>query len=270
MITGKYKLNELFVCGDDEEGGDKPDYAALLQAPEAQEYINSLLGTKIQEAVERETGALKKSKAEILDEKKKLESQIKGFASTAEDQADLDALKSGQLPWKDFVDKRVAANNSSWEERLNSIETEKSDLQKRAEESDKKLKQYQLRTLIGQEAMKNEFFLPSALEDMLAYAANQCELSESSEIIFRDKNGNIRIGKNGKPLAAAEWIQDLTTEKPHYYKLQVGSGSKGSGNPGGQRTMSLNDWRNALATANPEEQKKLLAAKASGELRVSQ
>lgn len=77
-MTRKYQLHEFFARGEGDEG-DKPDYAALLQAPEVQEYINSLLGTKIQDALERETGTLKKSKSEILDEKKKLESHLKAL-----------------------------------------------------------------------------------------------------------------------------------------------------------------------------------------------
>ncbi len=269
MFTRKYHLNELFVCGEGNEN-DKPDYAALFQAPEAQEYLNSFLSTKISEAVEKETASLKKSKSEILDEKKKLEAQLKGLATTAEDQADLDALKAGKMSFNELVDKRVAANNSSWEERLHGVESEKSDLQKRAEESDRKLKQFQLQTKIGQEALKNEFFQPSAIEDLLSYAATQSELTDEGEIVFRDKSGNVRIGKNGKPLSAGEWIQSLTSEKPHYYKQMQGAGSKGNGSQGGQRTVTTKEWQSLLATANAEEQKKLLSARASGDLRITQ
>lgn len=38
MLTRKYQFNELFACGEENEN-DKPDYAALFQAPEAQEYL---------------------------------------------------------------------------------------------------------------------------------------------------------------------------------------------------------------------------------------
>lgn len=264
-----YQFKELFACGE-EDGNDKPDYAALFQAPEAQEYLNSFLSTKISEAVEKETASLKKSKSEILDEKKKLEAQIKGFASIAEDQADWEAVKNGKLNAQELLDKRIAANNSSWEERLLGIESEKVELQKALDGERSKMKQQQLRNLIGQEALKNEFFQPSALDDMLAYAATQSELSENNEIVFRDKSGNVRIGKNGKPLSAGEWIQSLTHEKPHYYKQMAGSGSKGGSGQGGQRTMTTKEWQTMLATANAEEQKKMLAARASGELRITQ
>ncbi|MFU4390320.1 hypothetical protein [Pseudomonas paraeruginosa] len=268
MFTRKYHLNELFACGEGDEN-DKPDYAALLQAPEAQEFINSLLSTKVTEAVERETASLKKSKSEILDEKKKLEAQLKGLATTAEEQADLDALKAGKLQLQDIVDRRVAAANQDWQTRFQGLEGEKSEIQKELEGERSKLKQFKLEAKIGQEALKNEFFQPSAIEDLLVYAATQSELTEDGEIVFRDKSGNVRIGKNGKPLTAGEWIQSLTSEKPHYYKHMQGAGSKGNGGQGG-RTMTLNEWRNLLATANPEEQKKLLAARNSGELRISQ
>ncbi|MGK8437215.1 hypothetical protein ACRS3X_07665 [Ectopseudomonas hydrolytica] len=264
-----YKLRELFACGE-EDGNDKPDYAALFQAPEAQEYVNSLLGTKISEAVARETEALKKSKSEILDEKKKLEAQLKGLATTAEDQADLDALKAGKLQLQDFVDKRVNAANQDWQARLQGVEGEKSELQKALEGERSKLKQFQLKTLIGQEALKNEFFQPTAIEDLLLVAANEWSLTDDSELVSRDKNGNIRIGKDGKPLTPGEWIQGLTQSKPHYFKPMAGSGSKGSGGQGGQRTMTTKEWQSMLATANAEEQKKLLAARASGELRITQ
>jgi len=139
-----YKLRELFACGE-EDGNDKPDFATLFQTPEAQEYVNTLLGTKISEAVARETEALKKSKSEILDEKKKLEAQLKGLATTAEDQADLDALKAGKLQLQDLVDKRVNAANQDWQARLQGVEGEKSELQKALEGERSKLKQFQLK-----------------------------------------------------------------------------------------------------------------------------
>ncbi|MFP8003895.1 hypothetical protein ACLHTJ_04385 [Pseudomonas aeruginosa] len=269
MFTRKYHLNELFACGEGGEN-DKPDYAALLQAPEAQEYLNSFLSTKISEAVEKETASLKKSKSEILDEKKKLESQLKGLATTAEDQADLDALKAGKLQLQDLLDKRVAAANQDWQARLQGVEGEKSELQKSLESERSKLKQFQLKTLIGQEALKNEFFQPTALDDLLFVAANDWSLTDDGSLVSRDQSGNIRIGKDGKLLTPAEWIQGLTQTKPHYFKLQAGSGSKGNGTQGGQRTVTTKEWQSLLATANAEEQKKLLSARASGELRITQ
>lgn len=264
-----YQFKELFACGE-EDGNDKPDYAALFQAPEAQEYLNSFLSTKISEAVEKETASLKKSKSEILDEKKKLEAQIKGFASTAEDQADVDALKAGKLQLQDLLDKRVAAANQDWQTRLQGVEGEKSELQKALDGERSKLKQFQLKTLIGQEALKNEFFQPTALDDLLMVAANDWSLTDEGDLVSRDKSGNIRIGKDGKPLTPGEWIQGLTQSKPHYFKPMAGSGSKGSGGQGGQRTMTTKEWQSMLATANAEEQKKMLAARASGELRIAQ
>ncbi|MCM8742314.1 hypothetical protein [Pseudomonas koreensis] len=269
MIAGKQHIHELFVCGEENEN-DKPDYAALFQAPEAQEYLNSYLSTKVAEAVDRETASLKESKGKILDEKKKLEAQLKGLATTAEDQADLDALKAGKLQLQDLVDKRVNAANQDWQTRLQGVEGEKSELQKALEGERSKLKQYQLKNLIGQEALKNEFFQPSAIDDLLMVAANDWSLTDNDELVSRDKNGNIRIGKDGKPLTPGEWIQGLTQTKPHYFKVQAGSGSKGNANQGGQRTMSLKEWQTLFSTANAEEQKKLLAAKASGELRIAQ
>lgn len=269
MIARKQHIHELFVCGEENEN-DKPDYAALFQAPEAQEYLNSYLSTKVTEAVDRETASLKESKGKILDEKKKLEAQLKGLVTTAEDQADLDAFKAGKLPFQDLVDKRVAAANQDWQTRLQGVEGEKSELQKALEGERTKLKQFQLKTLIGQEALKNEFFLPTAIEDMLAVAANDWSLTDSGELVSRDASGNIRIGRDGKPLTPGEWIQGLTQTKPHYFKVQAGSGSKGNANQGGQRTMSLKEWQTVFSTANAGEQKKLSAARASGELRITQ
>ncbi|AXQ47707.1 hypothetical protein DZC31_10205 [Stenotrophomonas rhizophila] len=269
MIARKQQIHELFVCGEENEN-DKPDYAALFQAPEAQEYLNSFLSTKVAEAVDRETASLKESKGKILDEKKKLEAQLKGLATTAEDQADLDALKAGKLQLQDLVDKRVNAANQDWQTRLQGVEGEKSELQKALEGERSKLKQYQLKNLIGQEALKNEFFQPSAIDDLLIVAANDWSLTDNDELVSRDKNGNIRIGKDGKPLTPGEWIQGLTQTKPHYFKVQAGSGSKGNANQGGQRTMTTKDWQTALATASAEEQKKMLAARAAGELRITQ
>jgi hypothetical protein len=269
MIARKQHIHELFVCGEGDEN-DKPDYAALFQAQEAQEYLNSFLSTKISEAVEKETASLKKSKSEILDEKKKLEAQLKGLATTAEDQADLDALKAGKLQLQDLLDKRVAAANQDWQTRLQGVEGEKSKLQKELEGERSKLKQFQLKTQIGQEALKNEFFQPTALDDLLFVAANDWSLTDDGELVSRDKSGNIRIGKDGKALTPGEWIQSLTQTKPHYFKLQAGSGSKGNGTQGGQRTVTTKEWQSLLATANAEEQKKLLSARASGELRITQ
>ena len=67
-----------------------------------------------------------------------------------------------------------------------------------------------------------------------------------------------------------EWIQRRTQSKPHYFKPMADSARKGSGGQGGQRTMTTKEWQSMLATANAEEQKKLLAAIASSELEISQ
>ncbi|MGG2396326.1 hypothetical protein ACJRW5_05155 [Pseudomonas sp. SH1-B] len=268
-MTRMYQFKELFVCGE-EDGNDKPDFAALFQTPEGQEYISGILGTKISEAVARETEALKKSKSEILDEKKKLEAQLKGLATTAEDQADLDALKAGKLQLQDLLDKRVAAANQDWQTRLQGVEGEKSELQKALEGERSKLKQYQLRNLIGQEALKNEFFQPSAIDDLIMVAANEWSLTDDGDLVSRDKNGNIRIGKDGKPLTPAEWIQGLAQSKPHYFKPMTGTGSKGGGNQDGKRTVTLKEWHGLLSKANQQERDKLFAQRASGDLRISQ
>jgi hypothetical protein len=104
------------------------------------------------------------------------------------------------LQLQDLLDKRVAAANQDWQPPLSGCRSKKSELQKSLEGERSKLKQFQLKTLIGQEALKNEFFQPTAIEDLLMVAANDWSLTDDGDLVSRDKSGNIRIGKDGNLL----------------------------------------------------------------------
>lgn len=268
-LTKLYR--EIRARGEGDEN-DPPafDASKFAEDPAFKEYISSVTTSLVQAGIEKELTPLRESQRKILDEKKKLESQLKGLSTSAEDEADLAALKAGQLDMKALLDKRVSASTKDWEDRYKTLEEQYQAAQKDVVGERNKLKQHHIKHMIGQAALRNEFFQQSALEDLVGIAANEWELNDSDELVSRDKAGNIRISqKTGKPLTAEEWISNLSTTKPHYFKNMAGSGSKG--NPNGQsKTVTLGEWQKMFLTAkNQEEKTKLMAAKASGEIVVA-
>ncbi|POA83675.1 hypothetical protein C1882_18170 [Pseudomonas sp. FW305-E2] len=249
-----------------EEGNPEPGAqpTPITETPEFQETLRAELA----KAVAAETGGLRSKNAEILAEKKKVQDQLNAILAQAEDEADQAALKSGKLDFQALLDKRVNAANATWQERLQAEQAEKEELRKAVESEKGRLKQFQIKQLIGNEALKNEFFQPSAIDDLINLAGGSWELTDNGELVSRDQHGNVAMGKAGRALTPKEWIEGLTQTKQHYFKSMPGSGGK-QGTGGTGVTMSREEWQQKLMLGTAQEQTELFAKRAKGEIVIS-
>lgn len=255
----------VFKAYGDEDGGQEPGaQPAITETPEFQEALKA----KIAEVLASETSGLKNKNAEILAEKRKVQEQLNAILAQAEDQADQEALKAGKLDVQSLIDKRVNAANATWQERLQAEQSEKDELRKAVEAEKGRLKQFQIKQLIGTEFLRNEFAQPTAHDDVLNLAGSVWDISENGELVSRDQAGNVRIGKSGKPLTPKEWIEDLAGSRPHYFKQLPGSGGK-QGSGGGGKSVSRSEWQELIMLASPKEQQELFAKRAKGEITVA-
>lgn len=250
----------VFKAFGDEEGSDGQN-VDITQTPEFQ----AALEAKLAEEVEKATSTLKTHSAKVLDEKKKVQEQLNRILAQAEDEKDQAALKAGEIDMQTLIDKRVAAAEQTWQERLAEREAREAELLAQLEERDQRFKQHQIQQQIGSEALKNEYFHPTALEDLMMHASSAWELTESGNLVMRDKHGNIVSGKSGAPLTPKEWIEGLAKTKPHYFKQMPGSGGK-QGAGGGTETVTRAEWQKMMLEADKKQQQELLSKRAAGSI----
>lgn len=254
----------LRAFGDEENPESGAQKTSITDTPEFQEALKSHLA----QALERETSGLKNKLSEVLGEKKKTQEQLNAILAQAEDEQDQAALKAGKLDMQALLDKKIAARDKSWEDRLNAELSEKEELRKAVEAERSRLKSFQIKQFVINEALKNEFFHATAAEDLAGLAAGVWDLTESGDLVARDRDGNIALGKTGRALTAKEWIEDLQKTRPHYFKTMTGSGAK----PGtaGVTSISRAEWQRKIATAKPEEQRELMMKRTKGEIVINQ
>lgn len=255
------KLIVLRAFGDEENPESGTQTPSITETPEFQEALKAHLA----KAVEEQTAGLKNKLSEVLGEKKKTQEQLNSILAQAEDEQDQAALKAGKLDVQSLLDKKIAARDQVWQQKLAELDSEKEELRKAVEGERNRFKQSQIKQLVINEALKNEFFHATAAEDLAFLAANSWDLSESGDLISRDRDGNIAMGKNGRALTPKEWIEDLQKTRPHYFKTMSGSGSK-PGSNGSVKTYSREAWQKELASASQSEQKELMNKRAKGEL----
>ena len=260
----KHNSLVVFKAYGEEDGGTQEPGAQpvpITATPEFQETLKAELA----KAVAAETGGLKSKNSEILAEKKKVQDQLNAILAQAEDEQDQAALKSGKMDFQALLDKRVNAANATWQEKLQAEQAEKDELRKAVDAEKGRLKQFQIKQLIGNKALKNEFFQPSAIDDLINLAGGSWELTDNGELISRDQHGNVAVGKSGRALTPEEWIEGLSQTKPHYFKQMPGSGGK-QGAANGANSMPLAEFQLKLLKASPKEKAELLGKYSRGEV----
>lgn len=255
----------VFKAFGEEDGGTQEPGAQvpIHETPEFQEALKA----ELVKAVAAETGGLKSKNSELIAENRKAKEQLNAFLAQAEDAEDQAALKSGKMDWQALMDKRVNAANATWQERLKAEQAEKEELRKEIGAEKGRLKQFQIKQQIGNEALKNEFFQASAIDDLINLAGGSWELTDNGELVSRDQHGNVAMGKSGRALTPKEWIESLTQTRQHYFKPMPGSGGK-QGTGGNAQSMTREEWQQKLMLGSPQEQTDLFTKRAKGEIVV--
>ncbi|MFI8376173.1 hypothetical protein ACIGCH_19110 [Pseudomonas helleri] len=256
----------VFKAYGEEDGGTQEPGAQvpIHETPEFQEALKA----ELDKAVAAETGGLKSKNSELKSERDKFKAQSEAFVAQAQELEDQEALKSGKMDWKTLMDKRINANNQTWQEKIKAEQAEKEELRKAVEAGNDRLKQFKIKQLIGNEALKNEFFQPTAIDDLINLASGSWELTENDELVSRDQHGNVIMGKAGRALAPKEWIESLNLSRPHYFKQMPGSGGK-QGGANGANLMPLAEFQLKLMKASPKEKAELLGKYSRGEVATS-
>lgn len=252
----------VFKAYGEEEGN--PELGAQVPIHETPEFQETLKA-ELAKALAAETGGLKSKNSEILAEKKKVQDQLNAILAQAEDEQDQAALKSGALNVRELLDKRLNANNQTWQEKLHAEQAEKEELRKAVEAEKGRLKQFQINQHFGNEALKNEFINPSALNDIINLAASMWQMTDDGQPICRDKHGNVTMGRSGRALTPKEWIESLEGSHSHYFKPMNGSGGK-QGGANGVNSMPLAEFQLKLLKATPKEKAELLGKYSRGEV----
>jgi hypothetical protein len=251
--------------GEEDSGTQEPGaQVPITETPEFQETLKA----EIAKALAAETGGLKSKNSELKSERDKFKAQADAFVAQAQELEDQEALKSGKMDWQALMDKRMNANNQTWQERLQAEQSEKDELRKEIDVEKGKLKQFQIKQLVGNAALQNQFLAPTAVKDVLKLAPDIWDLADSGELVARDQHGNVILGKTGRALTPKEWISSLEEEYPHYFPELKGSGAK-QGSGGNAQTMTRQEWQQKLMLGTAQEQSDLFTKRSKGEIVVS-
>ncbi|WP_374415277.1 hypothetical protein [Ectopseudomonas oleovorans] len=250
----------LRAFGDEENQESGTQNASITDTPEFQEALKSHLA----QALEQATTGLKNKNFELIAETKKAKEQYNALIAQIEDEKDQADLKAGKIDVQAINDKKIAARDREWEARYNELLAAKEESDKAIAGERSKLKSFQIKQFVINEALKNEFFHATAADDLANLAAGVWDLTESGDLVARDKDGNIALGKNGRALTPKEWIEDQQKIRPHYFKTMAGSGAK----PGvsGVQTMSRAEWNTKILDSTAAEEKELFKKWNSGQI----
>lgn len=259
----KHNSLVVFKAYGEEDGGTQ-EPVAQPEVDLSNPAIQALLKAERDRHAQEMTG-LKNKNSEILGELKSDRDKRKAFESQIQDKEDLEAYKAGKLDITAFSDKRVNAAVDSYKQILGEKDTSIQDLEKKLQESDMRIKRMHVSQTIGQLVLANEFVHKEAAEDISEFALREGEIDANGNLVFRDEYGNVKLGRDGKPLQGKEWLDGLLNRKKYLAKELPGSGGK-QGTGGSGKTVTKADWQKMYMNASEKEGKELLARRAKGEI----
>lgn len=261
------KQNGLVVFkayGEENEQTQEP--GAQPEVDLSNPAIQALLKAERDRHAQEMTG-LKNKNSEILGELKSDRDKRKAFESQIQDKEDLEAYKAGKLDITAFSDKRVSAATESYKQVIGEKDSSIQELEKKLQESDMRIKRMHVSQNIGQLVLANEFVHKEAAEDIAEFALREGEVDANGNLVFRDEYGNVKLGRDGKPLQGKEWLDGLLGRKKYLAKDLPGSGGK-QGTGGAGVTMSREEWQQKLMLGTAQEQSELFAKRSKGEIVV--
>lgn len=261
MLQRHNSLVVLHAFGDD-EGGNEP--GAQPEVDLSNPAIQALLQAE-RDRHSKEVLGLKNKNEELLGEIKTDKAKRKAFEAQIQDQEDLEAYKAGKLDITAFSDKRVNAAVESYKGILGEKDTSIQELEKKLQESELRIKRMHVSQTINQLVLANDFVHKEAAEDIAEFALREGELDGQGVLVFRDEYGNIKLGRDGKPLQSKEWLDGLLVRKKYLAKDLPGSGGK-QGTGGGAKTVSQKEWLQMIMSSDKATEKDLIAKRAKGEI----
>jgi hypothetical protein len=217
----------------------------------------------VQEAIAEATSGLQAKNAELLKELKEVKKAAKQFEG-------LDVQELRDLKDKIAQDEELALisqgkHSEAWDRRLEKVAAKhQSELDRLMAEKDATTEaltqtEKRMRALVIDNNVIRAFVAEKGLEtgipDVELRASREASL-EDGNLVFRDENSQIRVGKNGA-MTAQEWVADLKGRAPHLFPSSQGAGATGStkGGTGGGDTLQL--MEQAAAVGDMEEYRRL-------------
>lgn len=134
------------------EEGPEVDFNKLAENPAFQDFLRAY--------IKKGVTPLKNKNADLLNEKKNLAEKMRLFERGIQEKDDLEALKAGELDLQALLEKCIAANRKSWQEKLAAEQSKKEELRKSVEGEKGKLKQLQIKQTIGAGCAQKRVFPP--------------------------------------------------------------------------------------------------------------
>lgn len=264
MLQQHNSLVVFKAYGDENEEAQEP--GAQPEVDLSNPAIQALLKAERDRHAQEMTG-LKNKNSEILGELKSDRDKRKAFESQIQDKEDLEAYKAGKLDITAFSDKRVNAATESYKQILGEKDTSIQDLEKKLQESDMRIKRMHVSQTIGQLVLANEFVHKEAAEDISEFALREGEIDANGNLVFRDEYGNVKLGRDGKPLQGKEWLDGLLIRKKYLAKELPGSGGK-QGTGGSSKSVTQKEWLQMIMSSDKAQEKELIAKRAKGEITI--
>lgn len=264
MLQQHTSLVVFKAYGDENEEAQGP--GAQTEVDLSNPAIQALLKAERDRHAQEMTG-LKNKNSEILGELKSDRDKRKAFESQIQDKEDLEAYKAGKLDITDFSDKRVNAATESYKQVIGEKDSSIQELEKKLQESDMRIKRMHVSQNIGQLVLANEFVHKEAVEDIAEFALREGEVDANGNLVFRDEYGNVKLGRDGKPLQGKEWLDGLLSRKKYLAKELPGSGGK-QGTGGSSKSVTQKEWLQMIMSSDKAQEKDLIAKRAKGEITI--
>lgn len=249
-----------FFDGDGDGDGDGGGLS--LDDPKVKEFVDN--------AVAEATKGLTGKRDELLSEKKDLQKRlgemqkqwegldpevVKNLVNRMQNDEETKLIAEGKVD--EVIQRRVGAMQKDYDTKLDAAQKRTSELEESLQSKDSKIKELIIDGSIRQAAAKLNLH-PSAYEDAIFRAKGQFDLDDDGNLVARDDQGALLMGRNGKdPLSVDEWLDAMKEKAPHWFPAPSGAGASGSGGGrGGNFTISRSEAR---------DPQKYQAAKAAAE-----
>lgn len=235
-------------------------------------YDNSVkeIGDKHTLTMDEAVSGLKSKNAELLDEKKQVQTKLKEFEDFDMDSAkeamdflqnnkDAQMIKDGKVD--ELIDKKTSQMRSDHEAALGEVTGQLNESNKKAGLYESLYKGKMVDDSL-REAAINAKVRPEAVADILLHGRNIFNLADDNSVEARDSEGKLRKTVDDKVLTTTNWIESLKKTSPHYWPDSEGAGARGGGKGG------RDDLDAAIIAASEKgdqsEYRRLLQKKKSG------
>lgn len=199
----------------------------------------------VQALIEQATKGLRESQRQILSEKKSLQQQFEEFKQQFDGidpeatrqlnqriAADEDTRLIAEGKVDEVLERRTKALKGDFQKQLDAAAQREADFQSQLQSSSARIKELLIEQKLSDAAAKLGM-VSSAVVDARLRAANVFALNEEGDIVAKDSDGSVVLGKDGKtPLTPAEWLETQRETSPHWFPAPSGGGASGGAGSG--------------------------------------